>query len=161
MVQPNFTLDKSILPTFWWKTGHTLCLPWFFRSLKRTLTPHYDVLRLATFRFQLHLQVISSNVGFNPSPFWTKKKKQQVLAYTVSECWGHTNDATPEAHWQVCAGAGLDLRAADAHRWQILTSFEARPWVDVLVITMCCFLTRAVQGIFRRLKPDSDVHLPT
>lgn len=100
-------------------------------------------------------------MGFNPSPFWTKKP-QQVLAYTVSECWGHTNDATPEACWQVCyAGAGLDLRAADAHRWQILTPFEARPWADVLVITVCCFLTRAVWGIFTRLMPDPDVHLLT
>lgn len=41
-------------------------------------------------------------------------------------------------------GLVLDLRAVDAYCWQILTSCEAGPWVDVLVITMRLFLTRAV-----------------
>lgn len=113
--------------------------------------------------FSLPIALVGNLVkrGLQSQPLLNKKNPQQVLAYTVSECWGHTNDATPEACWQVCyAGAGLDLRAADAHCWQILTPFEARPWVDVLVISMC-FLTRAVWGIFTRLKPDPDVHLLT
>lgn len=63
----------------------------------------------------------------------------------MREWGGHTNDAMPEAYWQVCCrGARPELRAADAYCWQILTSSEARPCADVLLITMCSLLTCGV-----------------
>lgn len=92
----------------------------------------------------------------------SEPNKQQVLALNVREGWVHGNDATPKAFWQVCsARAGPDLRAADAYRWQILTSArQALAWCvggyHALPPDTCC-----VWGIFRCLKPDPDVHLQT
>lgn len=93
----------------------------------------------------------------------SEPNKQQVLAYNVSEGWGHTNDATPEACWQVCCAGGwsrppgcgcLPLTDIDFLRGRALTwcagDYHALP------PDTCC-----VWGTFRRLKPDPDVHLQT
>lgn len=93
------------------------------------------------FQFQSFTQGWIWTYGVQNISLWTKTvgiglQHEWVLT------WGYTNDAMPEAYWQVWGrGARPELQVADAYCWQILTSSEAWPCVDVLVITMYCLLT--------------------
>lgn len=85
----------------------------------------------------------------------SEPNKQQVLAYNVSEGWGHTNDAAPEACWQVCcAGAGPDLQGCGCLPLTDIDFLRGRAlaWCrgdyHVLPPDMCCVWG----GIFRCLK---------
>lgn len=72
-------------------------------------------------------------------------QKQQVLVYNMSERWhGVILMMQRLRHTDRSAAGGPGQKAADAYCWQILTSSEARPCVDVLVITMYCALTCGV-----------------